>query len=96
MRAFRVFLVLSMDASKDSTWDLLFILCTTDIGIIVKLLGLKHQTYDGANQIYALCFPAECASFMVKVIDCIDVADKWMASNRLMLIPSKLEFLRRR
>ena len=45
------------------------------------------------NQIYSSCFRTECFSLKIKVIDCIDVVDKWMASNRLMLNPSKSEFL---
>ena len=55
---------------------LLFTLCTADIGIIVHSFGLKHHTYADDNKIYSSHFPAECASFKIKVIDCIDVVDK--------------------
>ena len=72
---------------------LLFTLCTEDIGIIVQSFGLKHHTYVDDNQIDSSCFPAECASLKIKLIDCIDFVDKWMASNRLTLNPSKSEFL---
>ena len=54
---------------------------------------LKHHTYADDNQIFSSCFPADCASLKIKLIDCIDVVDKRMASNRLMLNPSKSEFL---
>ena len=72
---------------------LLFTLYTADIGIIVHAFGLKHHTYADNNHIYSSCCPAECASLKIKLIDFIDVVDKWMASNRLMLNPSKSVFL---
>ena len=72
---------------------LLFTLYTADIGIIVQSFGLKHHIYADDNQIYSPYFPVECASLKIKVIDCIDVVGKWMASNQLMLNPSKSEFL---
>ena len=72
---------------------LLFTFYTADIGIIVQPFGLKHHTYADDNQIYSSCFPAEYAFLKIKLIACIDVVDKWMASNRLMLNPSKSEFL---
>ena len=50
-------------------------------------------TYTDDNHIYSSCSLAEWASLNIKVIDCIDVVDKWMASNRLMWNPSKSEFL---
>ena len=55
---------------------LLFTLYMADIGIIVQLFGLKHHTYADNNQIYSSCFPTECASLKIKVIDSIDVIDK--------------------
>ena len=72
---------------------LLFTLNTADIGIIVQSFGVKHNTYADDNQIYSSCFPAECASLKIKLIDGIVVVNKWMASNRLMLNLSKSEFL---
>ena len=61
---------------------LLFTLYTADIGIIVQSFGLKHHTYADNTQIYSY-FPAEWASRKINVIDCIDIVDKWMATNRL-------------
>ena len=42
---------------------LLFTLYTADIGIIVQSFGMKHHTYADDNQIYSLCFPAECPPY---------------------------------
>ena len=72
---------------------LLFILYRADIDIIVQSFYLKHHTYADNNQIYSWCCPAKCASSKIKIVDCIDVVDKWMASNWLMLNPSKSEYL---
>ena len=72
---------------------LLFTLYTADIGIIVQSGGLKYHTYAHDNKVYSSCFPAECACLKIKVIDCIDVVDNWMAFNQLMLNSSKSEFL---
>ena len=66
---------------------------TEDIGIIVQSFYLKQHTYADDNQIYSSCFPSECASLKIRVIDCVDAVGKWMAWNQLMLNPSKSKFL---
>ena len=91
MAAYRVLVVLSVECRKGPYLGLCYLF--SDIGIIVQSFGLKHHTYADDNQIYSSCFPADCAYLKIKVIDCIDVVDKWMSSNRLMLDLSKSEFL---
>ena len=94
MAAYRVLVVLSVECRKGPYLDLCYVLSTWQTSASsLQSFGLKHHTYVDDNQIYASCFLAECASLKIKVIDCIDVVDKWMTSNRLMLNPSKSEFL---
>ena len=59
---------------------LLFTHYTADIGIIDQSFHQKQYTYDDDNQIDSLDYPADCASLKIKVMNCIDVVDKWMTS----------------
>ena len=72
---------------------LLFTLYTIDIGRIIHSCGLSQHSYADDNQLYASCIPSESAAFKAKMIGCIASIGVWMASNRLMLIPSKSEFM---
>ena len=54
------------------------------VTFIMQSFGLKHHsvhTYADHNEIYSSCLSVEYASLKIKVIDCIDNVDKWMASN---------------
>ena len=63
------------------------------IGDIIKAYDLDMHFYADDGQIYSSCAPHVADHLQSRVIDCILNIKAWMASNRLMLNPSKTEFL---
>ena len=52
---------------------LLFILYTTDIGLLIRTHVLLYHFYADNTQIYFFCQPTECSALKSKVIACISV-----------------------
>ena len=74
---------------------LLFTLYTANIGKVINKYGLSHHIYRYAddNQLYGCCLPSDSAALRAVMVRCIASVGEWMASNRLMLNPSKYEFI---
>ena len=72
---------------------LLFILYTADIGHIAEKHGLSSHFYADDSQLYVTCRRGEELKCAQRVSACIDEIADWMASNRLMLNPSKTDLL---
>jgi len=72
---------------------LLFILYTADIGHIAEKHGLSSHFYADDSQLYVTCRRGEEFKCAQRVSACIDEIADWMASNRLMLNPSKTDLL---
>ena len=72
---------------------LLFTLYTVDIGKVIRQYGLSHDIYPDDNQLYGCCLPSDSAAVRVVMVRCIASVGEWMASNRLVLNPSKSEFI---
>ena len=52
-----------------------------------------HHSYADDNQLYASCIPSKSAALKVKMIRRTVSVGEWIASNRLVLNPSKSEFM---
>ena len=72
---------------------LLFILYKSDIGKVIRQYGLIHHIYSDDNQLYECCLPSDFTALRAVMVRYIASVGKWMASNRLMLNPSKSEFI---
>ena len=72
---------------------LLFKLYTADTDGLIRSLGLNTDSYADHNQVYSSCLHRESTVLTDKILDCIDAFGKWMASNRLMLNPTKSKFM---
>ena len=72
---------------------LLFTLYTADIGKVMRQCGLIHHIYADDNQLYGCCLPSNSTALRAVMVRCIALVGQWMASNRLMLNPSKSEFI---
>ena len=68
-------------------------LYTADIGKVIQQYGLSYHSYADDNQLYSSCNQHECAALKSRMIKCIESIGEWMSSNRLMLNPSKSEFM---
>ena len=73
--------------------SLLFTFYTVDIGKLIHQYGLSRHSYADVNQLYSSCIPSESVALKAKMIWCIISIGGWMAINRLMLNPSKSEFM---
>lgn len=72
---------------------LLFILYTADIGNIAEKHGLSSHFYADDSQLYVTCRRGDESMCAQRVSTCIDAIAEWMASNRLMLNPTKTDLL---
>src|SRR6218665_1823357 len=72
---------------------LLYIIYTADIGALLSSHGLLHQLYADDVQAYTRCTP-DCAVTMVRQL-CLamDFLSGCLASNRLLLNPTKTQFI---
>src|SRR6218665_2950693 len=74
---------------------LLYILYTADISSLMRSCGLLHQLYadDIQAYMYIHCNAADAVASVGLMCSAIDALSKWMASNRLILNPSKTQFI---
>ena len=72
---------------------ILFTLYTADLGRIIELFGLLDHCYADDTQVYGSCSLNDSAALRTKLLGCVDMIGRWMASNRLKLNPSKSEFM---
>ena len=72
---------------------LLFLVYTIGLDEVIARHDLLNHAYADDAQIYGSCKPGESDMLRVKVLDCIDDVNGWMASNRLKLNPAKTEFI---
>ena len=69
---------------------LFFILYTADISLITKAFNLKVHCYADDGQLY---FHERVSSVVAKFSACIAEMERWMASKRRKLNPSKTQFI---
>ena len=92
--AYRVLIMLSVECRKGPYLGLCYSLSTQHISAsLCSHLVWNTTCMLTITKFISSSFPAECASLKIKVIYCIDVVDKWMASHWLMSNPSKSELL---
>ena len=72
---------------------LLYILYTAGISSLLSTCGLLHQLYADDVQAYVHCLAADVMSSVSLMSHAIDALSSWMASNRLLLNPSKTQFI---
>ena len=76
--------------------SLLYILYAMDISSLMRSCGLLHQLYADdiqAIQAYIHCSAAYAVVSVGLMCSAIDSLSTWMASNRLLLNPSKTQFI---
>src|SRR6218665_65741 len=71
----------------------LYILYTADMGSLMRSWGLVHQLYADDIQAYIHCNAADAVASVGLMCSAIDALSKWMASKRLLLNPSKTQFI---
>jgi len=59
----------------------------------MRSCGLLHQLYAGDKQAYIHCNAADAVASVGLMCTAIDALSRWMASNRLLLNPSKTRFI---
>ena len=64
-----------------------FTLYTMDIGKLIQ------HSYADDNELYASCIPSESVALKAKMIHCFASVGKCLATNQLMLYPSKSKFM---
>lgn len=64
-----------------------------DASDIIKSCDLDAHFYADDGQIYSSYAPRDADQLQTQVINCISNINGWIASNRLMLNPTKTEFL---
>ena len=72
---------------------LLFVLYTTEIGNIVHKNDLNHHSLADDSQIYSSCRTSEVPELKDRLLSCISEITDWTKSNRLLINPSKTEFI---
>src|ERR1043165_4904904 len=72
---------------------LLYILYTSDVSSLLLSCGLLHQLYADDIQAYVHCRAVDAVTSVGLMCSAIDVLSDWMASNRLLLNPSKTQFI---
>src|SRR6218665_1109214 len=72
---------------------LLCILYTVDISSLVRSCSLLHQLYSDDIHAYIHCNAADAVASVGLMCSAIDALSSWMASNRLLLNPSKTQFI---
>ena len=72
---------------------LLYILYTSDVSSLLLSCGLLHQLYADDIQAYVHCRAVDAVTSVGLMCSAIDALSDWMASNRLLLNPSKTQFI---
>ena len=72
---------------------LLYILYTSEIGLLLSSCGVLNQIYADDTQAYVHCPAAKAATAAHSMQLAIDSLGGWMSSNRLRLNPSKTQFI---
>ena len=72
---------------------LLYILYTSDVSSLLLSCGLLHQLYADDIQAYVHCRAVDAVASVGLMCRAIDALSDWMASNRLLLNPSKTQFI---
>ena len=70
---------------------LLFVLCTVDVGSIIKRHDLENHCYANDMQLYFTCKPEDVDTLVSAFIACTDELSACMKSNRLKLNCDKTE-----
>ena len=71
----------------------LFLLYASGVIKLIQNCGLSAHAYADDLQVYDHVNPAQSATFMARMADCITRIGAWMASNRLCLNPAKTEVI---
>ena len=72
---------------------LLYLLYTADLCPLLESRGLLHQIFADDTQAYIHSNPLDSVSTVRLMCLTVDVLSSWMASNRLLLNPSKTQFI---
>ena len=72
---------------------ILFLLYTADLLQLVIRHHLHPRAYADDTQIYGSCIPPDTDMLQERMSVCVDEVSLWMASNRLLLNPTKTEVL---
>ena len=72
---------------------LLYLLYTADICSLLSSQGLLHQLFADDVQGYIHTYSADAVAAVSQMCRKMDVLSLWMASNRLLLNPSKTQFI---
>ena len=72
---------------------LLYLLYTADLCPLLTSQGLLHQLFADDVQAYIHSHPSDSVATVQQMCLTIDVLSSWMASNRLLLNPSKTQFI---
>src|SRR5688572_29378429 len=72
---------------------LLFTLYTTPLGALLNNHSLRYHFYADDTQIYISFDSLSCDSSIQMLSAVFDEVQSWIASNKLLLNPSKTEFL---
>ena len=70
---------------------LYFVLYTADMFRTVGKVRFLVHGYADDLQIYDHCFASDTPQLTSRLIHCIEIAGRWMSSNRLRLNPSRLD-----
>ena len=71
----------------------LFLLYASGVIKLIQNCGLSAHSYADDLQVYGHINPAQSATLMARMADCITRIGVWMASNRLCLNPAKTEVI---
>ena len=72
---------------------LLYLLYTADLCPFLSSLGLLHQLFADDIQAYIHTHPSDIVAVVSRMLASVDALSSWMASNRLLLNPSKTQFI---
>jgi hypothetical protein len=72
---------------------LLYILYTSEIGLLLSSCGVLNQIYADDTQAYVHCPAGKATTAAHSMQLAIDSLGGWMSSNRLRLNPSKTQFI---
>ena len=71
------------------TGPLLFSLYTADVICIVQSFGVTVHCYTNDQQLYIHSTVAEAPAALQRILNSIEVINRWMGSNQLKLNPEK-------
>jgi hypothetical protein len=76
--------------ARTATFHSLYTIALDDV---IARYDLRYHAYADDAQTYGGCKLSESDALRVKMLDCINDVNGWMASNHLKLNPPKTEFL---